>query len=332
MDDSTTKLTSLPAVVDRATWQARAGRAAGAGEGAHPRRGRDRGGPAAAADGRGRRRHRADRPGRTGHAAGGLRGPQAADRLLPHVVRRPTRRGPVRGLHVLQRPGPRAVHTCTRATSRTPRSARARTRRASVPRLHGLGVPWYSAQDSADALLAGRAVRHVTWSATCATATGSSRPTGHRPRRRDDGTELRAAGHDRVRAPGDLGGLTRRLAAAAGTSRASTRSAPTDVPPPSGRASQPATPTTSAPRWAKRPRSRLTCVGCEPLAFTSSRAISGQECVDFPRDLGRVLEQEAVCRVGVDPDLRVRDEAGHQVAELGRDHQVAVALDDQRGI
>ena len=34
--------------------------------------------------------------------------------------------------------------------------------------------------------------------------------------------------------------------------------------------------------------------------------------------------------VGIDPDPRVRDQAGEQVAELGRDHQVVVALDDQR--
>ena len=34
--------------------------------------------------------------------------------------------------------------------------------------------------------------------------------------------------------------------------------------------------------------------------------------------------------VGIDPDLRLRDQAGEQVAELGGDHLVVVALDDQR--
>jgi hypothetical protein len=55
-----------------------------------------------------------------------------------------------------------------------------------------------------------------------------------------------------------------------------------------------------------------------------------QESVRLRRDLGGVLEQEAVCRVGIDLHPGIGDEAGQQVAELGRDHQVAVTLDDQR--
>ena len=42
----------------------------------------------------------------------------------------------------------------------------------------GWDMPWYSAQDSAGALLAGRQAACSTWCATCGTATASSRPTG----------------------------------------------------------------------------------------------------------------------------------------------------------
>ena len=34
-------------------------------------------------------------------------------------------------------------------------------------------------------------------------------------------------------------------------------------------------------------------------------------------------------RVGIDPNLHIRNQAGHQVAQLGRDHQVVVALEDE---
>jgi hypothetical protein len=57
-----------------------------------------------------------------------------------------------------------------------------------------------------------------------------------------------------------------------------------------------------------------------------------QESVRLRRDLGGVLEQEAVCRVGIDLHPGIGDEAGQQVAELGRDHQVAVALDHRVGL
>lgn len=45
------------------------------------------------------------------------------------------------------------------------------------------------------------------------------------------------------------------------------------------------------------------------------RCSSREESAHFAGDFRGVVEQEAVCRAGVDPDVRVEDEAGHQVAE-----------------
>ena len=42
----------------------------------------------------------------------------------------------------------------------------------------GWDMPWYSAEGSLDTLLTGRQIGSSTWCATCATATGCSRPTG----------------------------------------------------------------------------------------------------------------------------------------------------------
>ena len=179
MDDSTTKPTSLPAVVDRGAWQAELD-ALRVREKAHTREG-----DAIAAARRRLPMVEVDAaialigPDGPVTLLDDLRGPPAADRLLPHVVPRPTRRGPVRGLHVLQRPGSRArpyLHSrdVTYATfCQGPYEESVRYRD-----FMGWDVPWYSAQDSADALLAGRHSACSTWSATCATATGSSRPTG----------------------------------------------------------------------------------------------------------------------------------------------------------
>ena len=77
----------------------------------------------------------------------------------------------------------------------------------------GWDVPWYSAQDSAEALLAGRwfgmqvcylrdgdRVFETYWST--------------RPGRGGAGTQLRAARHDGVRPAGNLGGLSAGLAPA----------------------------------------------------------------------------------------------------------------------
>ena len=91
-------------------------------------------------------------------------------------------------------------------------------RERPLPELHGLGRPWYSARGAADALLAGRRfamlacylrdgdrVYETYWSA--------------RPRLRGHGRRLRAARPDRLRPPGDLGGLSSRLAPAVGGRR-----------------------------------------------------------------------------------------------------------------
>ena len=82
-----------------------------------------------------------------------LRGPPAADRLLPHVVRRPARRGPVRGLHLLERAGPPAlVPALTGRHLRHVLPGPVRGERP-LPRLHGLGralvLPCYDAPERA---------------------------------------------------------------------------------------------------------------------------------------------------------------------------------------
>src|ERR1700734_1014267 len=66
---------------------------------------------------------------------------------------------------------------------------------------------------------------------------------------------------------------------------------------------------------------------CRRLVTASSDvAIPGKKCVDVGGELGVVLEQEPVRRVGVDLDLCVRDQAGEQGGEVGQDHRVAVAV------
>ena len=140
----------------------------GSREGAHPRGRRDRRRTPAAADGRGRRRDAADRRERAGHAARRLRGPEAAVRVVPHVARRPPRRGPVRGLHVQQRAGARAL---------LPALARRHLRdvlrgpvrgEQPLPRVHGLGhAVVLRAQDSAERCSPG-ATSACSCAATCA--------------------------------------------------------------------------------------------------------------------------------------------------------------------
>ena len=79
----------------------------------------------------------------------------------------------------------------------------------------GWDMPWYSAQDSLGTLLARRRIGECTSCATC----GKRRPgvrnvLDDHPRRRGNGLQLCAHGPDRVRTPGAMGGLTRRLAPA----------------------------------------------------------------------------------------------------------------------
>ncbi len=75
----------------------------------------------------------------------------------------------------------------------------------------GWDVPWYSAQDSVAELLAGR------WFGMQVVLSARRRPgvrdvLEQRPRRGGDVTQLCAARHDGVRAPGGVGGLAGRLA------------------------------------------------------------------------------------------------------------------------
>ena len=106
--------TEAPVVVDRATFQA--------GRRCRPSRGRRRK-PTRVTRFRAARRRlpmvevdacdRADRRGRARGAARRVRGSPAVDRLLPHVVGRPAGGGAVRRLHVVHRPGARALVSCT---------------------------------------------------------------------------------------------------------------------------------------------------------------------------------------------------------------------------
>jgi hypothetical protein len=119
----------------------------GSGEGLHPRRRRDRGGSSVTPDGGGGSRDHADGRSRACHAARRVRRAPPAGRLLPHVVRRPARRGPVRGLHLLQRPGSRTLlpafprrHLRQFCEGSYQESVRYRD-------FMGWDVPWYSAQE-----------------------------------------------------------------------------------------------------------------------------------------------------------------------------------------
>ena len=236
----------VPEVTDRATWQAQLDELLVRGEGPHPGRGRDRGGPPAAADGRGGCHDPADRRARAGPAAGGVRGPPPADRVLPHVAHRQARRGPVRGLHVLQRAGPRAVLPALARRHLRHVLPRARTRRASATATSWAGRC--------------RGTRRRTPPTRCSPGAGSacrSATCGDGDRvfetywttgrgRGGDGSLLRAARHDRVRPAGDLGGLAARLAPAVRDQRRAVPHA-TAAPPPSGHGWPSDTQTISAP-------------------------------------------------------------------------------------
>ena len=78
----------------------------------------------------------------------------------------------------------------------------------------GWDMPWYSAKDSLDALLTGRQIG--LFHLVCYLRDGDrvSNLLDDPPRRRGHGLQLRAHGPDRVRTPGVVGGLARRLAAA----------------------------------------------------------------------------------------------------------------------
>ena len=133
-----------------------AGSAVRTGEGAHPRRGHDCGGAPAAADGGGRRHDRGDRSSRTDHDPRRLRRSQAAHRVLPRLVARPTGRRAMRGMHVLQQPGSRAVlHPLSRRHVRHALQGSLRGE-CPLPGLPGLGHAVVLGGKTAPQLLEGR--------------------------------------------------------------------------------------------------------------------------------------------------------------------------------
>ena len=155
-------------MVDRATFQAELD-ALRVREKAHTREGRrDRRGPSPAPDGGGRLHHRADRPARSGHAAGRVRGPPAADRLLPHVVRRQARRRSSARAARSTTGRSASCPTCIPATSPTPRSARARTRRACATATSWAGTcPGTQPRSRSTRCSPGARSACFTWCATC---------------------------------------------------------------------------------------------------------------------------------------------------------------------
>ena len=148
-----------------------------------------------------------------GYPARRVRGPQAAVRLLPHVARGRPAAEQCEGCTFFTGQA-RSCPICTPAMSPTRPSVRART-----PRAPATGTSWAGTcrgtrrPSSADALIAGRRVRR------CGLLSARRRPRlrdllDDRPRLRGRWRQLPRARPDRLRPPGDLGGLTRGLAAA----------------------------------------------------------------------------------------------------------------------
>ena len=208
-----TNAPSLPAAVDRATFQAELDRLR-VREKAHTREG-----DAIAAARRRLPMVEVDAnlaligPARAAHPARSVRRAPTAHRLLLHVAPRPPRGRAVRRLHVGHHPGRGAVlPSFSRHHLRGLLPGPLR-RKHPLPRLHGLGhavvlspgLPRHAPRRAPDRLVPPRVL-----------------PTGRRPRlrnlldnpprRRGDGLQLRAHGPHRVRTPGDVGGLAPRLA------------------------------------------------------------------------------------------------------------------------
>ena len=102
-----------------------------------------------------------DRTRRSGPTLSGrVRGPPAALCVLPHVARRPVGRNNSGPARVRRSSTDRFANwpICIRAMSPTRPSAKGHTTKVSAiaTSCPGWGVPWYSALDSADLLLAGR--------------------------------------------------------------------------------------------------------------------------------------------------------------------------------
>ena len=159
-------------------------------------------------------------------------GRKPADRLLPHVARRQARGRAVRGLHVLQRAGPRAVLPARAGRHLRDVLPGPVRREHRVPRLHGLGHAVVLRRR-----LRGRAARRAL--VRHAGVLPARRRPGirdvleQRPGRRGVGAQLRAAGHHRLRPAGDSG-RTRPRAGPCGSARTAINSAPTGGRPRSG--------------------------------------------------------------------------------------------------
>ena len=148
----------------------------------------------------------------------------------------------------------------------------------------GWDMPWYSAQASLDALLVGRQVG--LFHLVCYLRDGDRVFETYwttRPRRGGHGLQLRAHGPHRVRAPGGVGGLASRLAAAVlqhadrrrrARLAASVQRGRADAPSPSGRGSKPDAPTTSPS-------------GPEPLTCCDVQVRGSCYCAGWTRRLGR---------------------------------------------
>ena len=188
--------------------------AAGPGEGAHPRGRRDRGGPPAAAHGGGGPRHP-------------LAGPDGPVTLLEAFEGRRQ----LIAYYFMWHAGQPAAGQCEGCTfyngqigelsslhsrdityaifCQGPYEVSARYRD-----FMGWDMPWYSAQDSVGALLAGRQIG--LFHLVCYLRDGDRVFETYwttAPRRRGDGLQLRAHGPHRARTPGIVGGLAPRLAA-----------------------------------------------------------------------------------------------------------------------
>jgi hypothetical protein len=65
--------------------------------------------------------------------------------------------------------------------------------------------------------------------------------------------------------------------------------------------------------------------------FPARHALVIEEGFDICGEFGVVLEKESVCRVGVDLDLSLRDEACEQIGVVRQDHWVAVTVGNEDG-
>ena len=97
-----------------------------------------------------------DRSERNDDDARRLRRPPAAHRVLPRLVARPTRRAAIRGLHVLQQPGPQLSYIDSRDATYATLCKGPYEESVRYRDFMGLDMPWYSLEKTAAQLLEGR--------------------------------------------------------------------------------------------------------------------------------------------------------------------------------